>query len=389
MRTKLHQMLALILALAALFTLTACGSSSSSGTSSDGASSGASSGSTSEDNSETEEYEAVGDPVNLVLASSYKDTDAEGTYLNYFMDYCTEHSGGTITFTTYMAGTIGTSAEELSLLQNGDVDVIAIYAPVYAFELPEFTCILNAVGSVEDSIDFFHYICYDNEETATLYTEAAARYNATLLGAVFAVGRTVFPCTKEVSSWYEMRESLTLGAISSYPEMEGYTSYSVIDATSYYESLRTGLVQCVETSVDSAMTGKLYEVAPYVISTQIYSPFNHMAMNTDTYNSLSEEQQAIVLEAAAAAEAYSMEVCDASYDEFVETVEAEGGYVIDMTEEELDEYWDLQFKANYSTILTGLAPAAGAEEQAEIIIGTILDYWETGYTTDQVAAFAS
>ena len=199
----------------------------------------------------------------------------------------------------------------------------------------------------------------------------------------------MFPCSTQVSSWYDMRSNLTLGAISSYPEMEGYTSYSVIAPTDYYESLRTGLVQCVETSCDSALTGSLYEVAPYVISTSIYSPFNQMVMNSDSLNALSEEQQAIIKEAAAAAEAYSLEVCDATYEEFVSAVEDSGGSVIAMTEEELAEYWDLQFKANYSTILTGLAPAAGAEEQAQVIIGAILDYWETGYTTDDVAAFAT
>lgn len=380
----MKKLFALFMAVAVLLSLAACESGSSSGETNV-----PSSAPVSGDAEPAENYEAVGDPVNLTLASSYKDADAEGQYLNYFMDYVTEHSGGTITFTKYMAGTLGSSAEELSLMKNGDVDVIALYAPVYAFELPEFTCILNAVGTAQDSIDFFHYICYDNAETAELYSNAIGNYNGTLLGCVFAVGRTVFPCTTQVSSWYEMRSNLTLGAISSYPEMEGYTSYSVIDPTSYYESLRTGLVQCVETSCDSALTGNLYEVAPYVISSSIYSPFNQMVMNSDSFNALSEEQQAIIKEAAAATEAYSLEVCDATYEEFVKAVEDAGGSVIEMTEEELAEYWDLQFKANYSTILTGLAPAAGAEEQANIIIGAILDYWETGYTTEDVAAFAA
>ena len=135
----MKKLFALLTALAIAFSLAACGSTpSGSGASTSGSAAPTASGSAAASGS-GEAAEPVGDPVTLTLASSYKDTDAEGQYLNYFMDYVTEHSGGTITFTKYMAGTLGSAAEELSLMQNGDVDVIALYAPVYAFELPEFT----------------------------------------------------------------------------------------------------------------------------------------------------------------------------------------------------------------------------------------------------------
>ncbi len=336
---------------------------------------------TAEETTETEgkAVEAVGEPVNLVACSAFKNTDAEGVMLNYFMDYVTEKSGGTITFTKYMAGTLGTSAEELGMLSNGDIDVMALYAPAYAFELPQFIYVMNAVGTCEEVMDWFSWTCYENEETASILADALSNYNGTLLKCAYAVGQTMFPCTEKITCWDDIKHNLKFGAISDYAEGEGYQSWVLVDAADNYENLRSGLVQALESSVDNIVSAKLYEVSSYFLDTQIYSPFNHLVMNTDKLNSLSEEQQALIYEAAAATAAYSVEYANQCSADAVEIIEEAGGTVIPMTQEELDLYWKYDVEINYASAYEGLGAATGTMDDAAVIINSIMEYWDTDF----------
>ena len=326
-----------------------------------------------------EAVEAVGEPVNLVACSAFKDTDAEGVMLNYFMDYVTEKSGGTITFTKYMAGTLGTAAEELGMLSNGDIDVMALYAPAYAFELPQFIYVMNAVGTCEEVMDWFSWTCYENEETSSILADALSQYNGTMLKCAYAVGQTMFPCTEEITCWDDIKNNLKFGAISDYAEGEGYQNWVLVDAADNYENLRSGLVQALESSVDNVISAKLYEVSSYFLDTQIYSPFNHLIMNTQKLESLSPEQQELIYEAAAATAAYSIEYANQCSADAAEIIEGAGGTIIPMTQEELDLYWTYDVEINYASAYEGLGTATDTKDDAAVIINSIMEYWDTDF----------
>ncbi len=370
----MKKLLAILLSLSMLLALCACGNSNTNG---DSTNTEADSSNTENNNSET--VDPVGDPVELVVTCSFKSTDTEGIMLTYFMDYVTEASGGSITFEPYMGGTLGDSSEELGMLNTGDVDIIALYAPAYAFELPAFIYVMNAVGTCEEVMEWFSFICYENEETASILADELSAYNGTLLNCAFAVGETMYPCTKEITCWNDIKTKLKFGAISDYAEGEGYQNWVLVDAADNYENLRSGLVEALESSVDGVMSSKLYEVSNYFLDTQIYSPFNHLVMNTDKLASLSQEQQDIIYEAAAATAAYSIEYANQCSAECRGIIAENGGTVIDMTEEELAEYWKSDVEINYASAYTGLGSATDTMEEAAIIINAIMDYWNTDF----------
>ena len=87
-----------------------------------------------------------------------------------------------------------------------------------------------------------------------------------------------------------------------------------------YTSLQNGVLDGVDsTTVPNMYSMNFYDVAPYIVETNHgYTPAPLM-MNLDLWNSLSEEDQAIVMEAANEARDYHYEVCD----EILSTCEAD------------------------------------------------------------------
>ena len=94
-------------------------------------------------------------------------------------------------------------------------------------------------------------------------------------------------------------------------------------------------------TIDAVITGwvivgpfKLYESAPYVTITPFNENFIGLVMNLDKFNSLTPFQQAGIEEAALNMRNFSDELQKKMFDEFIQQVEAFGGTVHYMTNEE-------------------------------------------------------
>ncbi|QDL94612.1 TRAP transporter substrate-binding protein (plasmid) [Paroceanicella profunda] len=120
----------------------------------------------------------------------------------------------------------------------------------------------------------------------------------------------------EIASWVKIWSAL--GALPSpiaWPEV--------------YTSLQTGVIDMQENPVGYIHAGKLYEVQKYVDKTQHVYSFFHWLMNNDFYESLSEEDRAMIRGAIDEAIAWGDETTDTLQAELYADLEAKGMTVVE------------------------------------------------------------
>ena len=90
----------------------------------------------------------------------------------------------------------------------------------------------------------------------------------------------------------------------------------------------------------------MQEVQEYISLTQhLYSPFV-VFMNLDKFNSLSAEQQQIIMDAAAETTPYQREISRQYDDEILEAMREEGNVISELTLEEKNEWLAVVEEAN-------------------------------------------
>jgi TRAP-type C4-dicarboxylate transport system substrate-binding protein len=117
-----------------------------------------------------------------------------------------------------------------------------------------------------------------------------------------------------------------------------------IDYAELYTSLQTGVVDGAENPPASYFSNKFYEVAPYyVLDGHTYSP-SVVLMSEITWNKLSKEDQAILVEAGELTEAFNMDAIEAADQKAYDDLKAAG---VDITTLEDPEKWSAAMDSVY------------------------------------------
>ena len=360
------KLLSLLLALCMCFALCACGGQPAEAPAEDAAA---------EVVEETVE-ESAGEPVKLVMSTSKNQTESGGMFLDYFCDYVEEASGGTITFERYYGGTLASSNEELSMLSTGAISVASIMGNQFGDALPLLQFPDVGFESNEKTTEYFRHMILENEETAGLLAEEAATSNAKYLG-YFAGGTRVWFSKAPITTLADGQGKI-FGGMAGLALMEelGFSTVATVPPDSY-ESLSRGIVDLCGLNLIAACDMMWYEVAPNVTIYGAYASGSPLVINLDIWNSLTEEQQAILQEAADAASDYSLQYVLDNEGEYRTKLESEwGATVYDFGEEDAATYRE---KALYIGCLDAYTRAQniGNTDQMQIILQACADYWET------------
>lgn len=365
----MKKFIALLMALSMIFALAACGSNSSSSSTEESTSteseSTESEAAESED-SDSEESSSESNPIHLILATYGQEGAITGETIKYFGDYLEEHSDGEITYDIYYDNTYCTMQEVLDNLSDGTIDVADILMGMYGDRLPYFDVTISD-GSAADAVALGQKIFLENEETASAAEAQFSDVNIKLLsmdcsGAIGYVSSTAVTC-------YDDLKSLVYGAArnADYFAACGLQVTSV-DGSELYESLRLGTCQCTSSSLDSIVSNMYYEVAPYTLLCEEYNLTSGTCINLDTYNSMTEEQQALVAEAAEAAMAYNVQLCEEYEEEYISTIETETeNEMIGMTSEEVAFVYKTELETTYAASLS-YAQNLGCEDEFKAIV---------------------
>ena len=117
-----------------------------------------------------------------------------------------------------------------------------------------------------------------------------------------------------------------------------------IDYAELYTSLQTGVVDGAENPPASYFSNKFYEVAPnYVLDGHTYSP-SVVLMSEITWNKLSAEDQALLVEAGELTEAYNKDAIEAADQKAYDDLEAAG---VNITNLEDPEKWSAAMDSVY------------------------------------------
>ena len=282
----------------------------------------------------------LGDPVSLTLGHIFTPTDYRGAALEYFAVRCSELSNGNITITTFPFQTLTTSQDAMKSVAAGiadmaygsfsfnvsevpallPLDICGIYDPAYIDE------VLEAIGPVLDEIlatQNQKALWYPDETNMVFYLNAknAKEVHSPADVAGLRLRDHGLWIGKSISAW-------------------GASPMTVMPAD-LTVALERGTVDGGYTGWGFVQTYRCHEVAPYISYTELAkSCFSPLTINLDVWNGLSEGQQAIILQAMEEADALSKEELAKSWETFQSEVEAAGGYIYTLTQEENQAFVD-------------------------------------------------
>ncbi|MBS6395928.1 MAG: DctP family TRAP transporter solute-binding subunit [Clostridiales bacterium] len=239
-----------------------------------------------------------GDFAELTLfAASIPENTPTGVGLQAMADYITENSNGTMEAVTYYDTALGDASSLTEALKMGTVDIGVSGTAYFSSLVPE--------------IEVFQLpFLFEDLESARAATSgpAADEINA-MFDSVGIVGlsfwengfRELSNNKRNVATPADM-DGIKMRTLGSPIQIQTWSAFGAmttqIDASELYTSLAQGTIDAQDNPLHEIVARKLYEVQPYVTMTDAtYTPF-YMAMSKVRWDSLSESQRALVVEAA-------------------------------------------------------------------------------------------
>ena len=159
------------------------------------------------------------------------------------------------------------------------------------------------------------------------------------------------------SNWkYGERHTLTTKPVNTVDDLAGLKirvpgnqiqsiGFDVLGATStgmaldeVYQALQTGTIDGAEKPLATLYGRKLHEVAKNLILDGHVLNFTTWVMSADLFNSLTPEQQELLVSTGEEAGLYNNELVDASNDEYLQMMKDEGVTVVEPTEEVMEGF---------------------------------------------------
>lgn len=292
MRKSLKRVLAITMALATGFSLTACSGGSSASTETKA--------STAETKTTVPEKteKPSGEKIELRLAHSQSPEHLINATAENFAKLVAEKSGGSIEVSVFPGETMGTSAEMADACSNGDVDFYIASTGQYTQRYKPFS-IIEAFYMFRDRDHLFKF--YESESFEKLKAGLAENVNVHILAPVYYGVREMTTAKKPLAKPEDFKglkmraanEPLPIAAI----ETLGGTP-TPIAYNETYLALQQGVADGQENPPMSILAMKFYEVQDYLnLSDHQYQMMN-IFMSDACKQKMTDEQMAILTEAA-------------------------------------------------------------------------------------------
>lgn len=325
---KLRKLLALATASALTVTLLAACSSNSN--SSAGSSSGSSAG--------TSTPAPSGDKVTLQLGFENSLSEPIGQAAQKWADLLEEKSGGTMEIVLYPDSQLGDKSELIdSMLLGENVATLADGAFYADYGVPDFGIV-------------FGPFLFDNwDQCWTLIESDWYKDQCTKLEEK---GLKLL-----ASNWaYGARHTLTVKPVNTVDDLAGLKirvpnnkiqslGFDALGATStgmalgdVYQALQTKTIEGAENPLSTLYGRKLQEVAKYLILDGHVLNFTTWVCSNDWFNSLTAEQQQLLLDTGKEAGVYNNEVQAASEQDYLQKMKDEGVTVVEPSQEVMDGF---------------------------------------------------
>ncbi|MGN0598045.1 MAG: TRAP transporter substrate-binding protein [Ruminiclostridium sp.] len=274
--------------------------------------------------------------ITLKLGFSTKKSDPRVQVSETFKEMVEEQTQGRITVELYADGELGSDAELIKGIINGEVDMTVSSAGNFADYVPKVgaSALPFLFSSFEEAWEFV------DGETERQIEEELTEYNIKVL-AHFDNG---FRC---------VTTSESTGAINSVSDMEGIKIRTpqnqmvmetlsalgaypyVMDFTKLYEALKNGEFDAQENPVPIIYNSRLYEVQSYLAVTNHSYDMMLFVIRDDIWDSLTEQEQQILQSAASEAQKQDREIIQAQTMQYIDMLKEEG---MTITYPDLEEF---------------------------------------------------
>ena len=325
----MKKVIALLLTLVLVLALAACGAAENEPTGS-------------ADPSETEAT-ATGDAVELIMSIGTGQNLKDGAAR--FKELVEEASGGSIVVTIFPDSVLGDDRVATETTQFGDIDIAVcstsqsagVYSNLLAFDAP---FLFRSTEEVDEIMD---------GEAAKAILDGMEEVGLKGLAYWENGFRNLTNDTREVRVPSDLN-GLKIRTMENEVVLATWEAFGAnptpMAFAEVYPGLQQGTIDGQENPLSVIYANGLQEVQKYISLTQhLYSPFV-VFMNLDKFNSLSEEQQQIIMDAATETTPYQREISRQYDEEILEAMREEGNVISELTLEEEDEWLAVVEEAN-------------------------------------------
>lgn len=273
----MKKLLAFILTLAMVLTMTACGGDTQDGAADDGG--------------------EGGESVTLALsAGSYAASSVMGQALNKLAELIEEYSGGTVTCDVYTDGSLGDITSQVDAVISGSIDILCAGDSYYSTYVPEMQ--IFELPFLYESVDEARYVL-DGEAGQAI----ADLFDGTGLQILdyWEIGMRQFTNNVHPVTSMEDVQGLRLRVLPVEIQVYAWEQFGcqvvAIDGSELYSSLQTGVVDAQENPLEGIYSNKIFEVQKYITMTNhVFTPAA-LSISDVTVEKLSDEQMEAVRKA--------------------------------------------------------------------------------------------
>lgn len=275
--------------------------------------------------------------VTLKLAHGHAAQSVVGMQYQVFADTVAELSGGTMAIEQHVGGSLLTDPETLDGVIDGTVDIAHVMSSF-------------ASGTVKDIAPLEVYGFYSGDdwqgflaETRPVVEKVFEPFGVKFLGSTYQ-GEIAFICAeKQIKTPADMQGMTFRSAGTWYGKcIEAFgaapTAIGLADMTTAFER---GTVQGTVVGWNVIVPLALHETANYISSTDTQTYYTCMLMNSDSWDGLTAEQQAIIEEASKVFEEEAEVIGREMIDQYIKTAEDNGNEIYYLTEAEQKVFLDL------------------------------------------------
>lgn len=270
----MKKVLAILLAVAMMLSLTACGDTT----------------------------KKTSDGEKKVFQIGYVDPESDNCHYTYFVEYLNEElqtiCDGAIQFEAYPNGILGTELDMLNALADGSLAAGCITIEPFASQVPAFQ--LFSLPYLFQYPEQFTVLT-ENEEFFSQFTDVLKEeWGIQVLGSPVLSGPRMLISKKPVNSIEDVKD-MTLRITTSKVFQANWealgASPTVIPYADIFTSLQTGVLDAVETCVETCWYAGYYEAATCICYTNVVDCLGLPMMSDGFWNSLTEEEQGWIKEA--------------------------------------------------------------------------------------------
>ncbi|WP_344420117.1 TRAP transporter substrate-binding protein DctP [Pseudonocardia ailaonensis] len=244
-------------------------------------------------------------PITIPYSTIQTADSPQGAAFRAFAEEVSTRTGGKVTFQPFFSGSLAPGDATLSGLKSGVVGAALLVPSYYPQQLPVSNALLN-LGSLPHStyphgmIASSAAVMQFQTRNEALKQELGSNNVRILIAYQSEVGFNLL-CTKSVDSLQDARGlRVRVGGGAWVRELEAMGMVPVqLPALETYEGLQRGVVDCVTATTSSMISFGYWDVAKHYIPVSM-SPSNNstQVINTEVWESLPRDAQAIVTEAA-------------------------------------------------------------------------------------------